>query len=341
MKQRKCIWVATLGLASVLTGCSGSEPRDKNHVRIATGGTGAVQSLALFVAEGLDFFSAEGIDVDVESLNGDSRSLQAFVGGSADLFCGSFDAALQMAARGHLIRAFTVIALFPGYSVVASPGSDIASVAELKGRPVGVSGHGAGSHLFLNRVLQQAQVPRESVTVIAVGSGRPGIAAVQARQVDAVSAGVLTTVRILAESPQSKVLVAGFDSQTLRHIYAGKPYPGGVIVATYRWLREHPDKARKVSKALQRALRWIHEHSPEQIVEAVPASRTGADKQVYKRAVELVIPLLSRDGNMPHDAAPNVLQILAAVDDQVRTSKIDPASTYTNEYLDAALLQAK
>jgi NitT/TauT family transport system substrate-binding protein len=221
----------------------------------------------------------------VESLNGDRKSLQAFVGGSADLFCGSFDAALQMAGRGYPIRAFTVIALYPGYSVVTSPGSNLPSVAALTGGTVGVSGHGAGSHLFLDRVLQQAHLPLESVSIVVVGSGRPGIAAVHTGQVNAVSAGILTTVRILSEIRQSKVLVSGFHPQSLREIYGGKPYPGGVIVATDRWLQQHPAEARKISKALQKALHWIHEHSPERVVDAVPASRVGENREVYRRAV--------------------------------------------------------
>jgi ABC-type nitrate/sulfonate/bicarbonate transport system substrate-binding protein len=93
-------------------------------------------------------------------------------------------------------------------------------------------------------VLQQAHVPRNSVRIVVVGSGRSGIAAVQSGQVHAVSAGVLTTVRVLSEVPGSKVLVAGFDSQRLLKIYAGKPYPGGVLVATDRWLQQHPGEAR-------------------------------------------------------------------------------------------------
>jgi NitT/TauT family transport system substrate-binding protein len=145
-------------------------------------------------------------------------------------------------------------------------------------------------------------------------------------------------VRILAEAPGSEILVSGFDLQRAMEIYDGKPYPGSVLIATDTWLRVHPEVARKVSRALQKALHWIHQHSPEQVLEAVPASRAGEDKQTYIKAIRLIMPLLSRDGSMPDEAPRNVLQILSAADERISADKIDPSSTYTNEYLDPAFL---
>jgi NitT/TauT family transport system substrate-binding protein len=142
----------------------------------------------------------------------------------------------------------------------------------------------------------------------------------------------------LAEAPGSKILVSGFDLQRAIDIYDGKPYPGSVLIATDTWLRVHPELARKVSRALQRALHWIHQHSPEQVLEAVPAAHVGEDKETYTKAIRLIMPLLSRDGSMPAEAPRNVLQILAAADERISAGKIDPTSTYTNEYLDPDLL---
>ena len=71
----------------------------------------------------------------------------------------------------------------------------------------------------------------------------------------------------------------------------------------------------------------------------MPATHVGEDKQTdYTKAIRLIMPLLSRDGSMPAEAPRNVLQILAAADERNIGQKIDPTSTYTNDYLDPPFL---
>src|SRR5712691_3160161 len=64
----------------------------------------------------------------------------------------------------------------------------IKSVADLKGKTVGVSAPGSATHLFLNILLAKAGLAPTDVSVIAVGNGSGAIAAMRTGQdLDAIS----------------------------------------------------------------------------------------------------------------------------------------------------------
>lgn len=55
------------------------------RVRIAVGGKALYYYLPISIAERLGYFKDEGLDVQIIDFQGGSRSLQAVVGGSADI----------------------------------------------------------------------------------------------------------------------------------------------------------------------------------------------------------------------------------------------------------------
>ena len=61
------------------------------RVRIAVGGKALYYYLPISIAERLGYFKDEGLDVQIIDFQGGSRSLQAVVGGSADIVSGAFE----------------------------------------------------------------------------------------------------------------------------------------------------------------------------------------------------------------------------------------------------------
>jgi NitT/TauT family transport system substrate-binding protein len=117
----------------ILTGCGG---RKETDVRIAVGGQGTQVNLPAMVAQELGFYKEVGLNVSLIEFPGGSKALEALMGGSAEVVCGSYDHTIQMAVEGKNLRAFVAMLTFPGMVLVSS---NISSIEGLRGKTVGVT----------------------------------------------------------------------------------------------------------------------------------------------------------------------------------------------------------
>ena len=62
----------------------------------------------------LGYFKAEGLDVRISDLAGGAKSIQALLGGSADVVTGAYDHTIQMQAKHQPVVAVTDLGRFPG-----------------------------------------------------------------------------------------------------------------------------------------------------------------------------------------------------------------------------------
>ena len=163
-----------------------AEP-EKTEVTIAVGGKNLYYYLPAAIAEWKGFYKEEGLDVKVVDFQGGSKSLQAVVGGSADVVSGAFEHTLSMQAKRQAMRAFVLQGRAPQcvFAVNRKTMPNFQDVKELKGRRIGVTAPGSSSHVIANYVLKRAGIASNEVAVIGIGSGAGAIAAVRAGQVDA------------------------------------------------------------------------------------------------------------------------------------------------------------
>src|SRR5437660_10039868 len=135
---RKPFSALALG-ALLLAGCARpGAPPSRLPVKIAVGGQAELIYLPATLAQELGSYNDEGLDVTLLDFPGGAKSLEALLGGSADVVCGFYDHTVQMAAQGRELRAFVAMMRYPGLvAVAATPG--IGRIEDLKGRTVGVS----------------------------------------------------------------------------------------------------------------------------------------------------------------------------------------------------------
>src|SRR2546429_4676270 len=143
---------AAVAMLLLLTGCG---RREAPEIRVAVGGAEQVIYLPATLAQQLGFYEAEGARVKLESFPGGAKSLQALLGGSADVVSGFYDHTLQMAAEGRKLKAFALMLHYPGMAVVVSPqkSSAIHRMEDLKGAVVGVTAPGSSTHMLINYLL--------------------------------------------------------------------------------------------------------------------------------------------------------------------------------------------
>lgn len=174
----------------LLAGCGGATKSTQNltPVRIAIGGQAQMIYWPATLADSLGFYKEQGLDVSIQDFPGGSKALESLFGGSADVVCGFYDHTVQMAAQGRELRAFISLLRYPGL-IATTTSPAIQSIADLKGKPVGVSASGSSTHMFLNYLLSRNGLKPEDVSIVQIGLGATAVAAATR---DRVAAEILT-----------------------------------------------------------------------------------------------------------------------------------------------------
>src|SRR5471030_1557890 len=159
----------------------------QSKVTIAVGGGACLCYLPTMLAEQLGEYKKAGLDVEVVDFKGGSQSLQAVMGGSADVVSGYFDHCVNLAAKNQSLVSFVVYDRYPGFALVVSPKhkDEIKSIKDLAGKKIGVSAPGSSTDFFLKFMLSKNGVDPNSIGVIGVGLGATSVAAMEQGSVDA------------------------------------------------------------------------------------------------------------------------------------------------------------
>ena len=88
-----------------------------------------------------------------------------------------------------------------------------------------------------------------------------------------------------------------------------------------------------MSRAVLKALKWIRDHSPEEILAQVPPEFRVGDTQAELEAIRMAKPMYSVDGRVKMESAQAVRSVLNESLENVRNAKIDLSKTFTNEFL--------
>ena len=110
--------------------------------------------------------------------------------------------------------------------------------------------------------------------------------------------------------------------------------PASVLYAPRQWIDANRDTVQRLARAMTRTLRWMHDHTPDQIANRAPKSFRGEDEALYVQAIRNSMPMFSPDGVMDSEGPPAVRTLLAGSMEKVRAATIDLSKTYTNEFID-------
>ena len=328
-------FVASLAALILLSGIAAAQSA-KPKVTIAVGGASCLCYLPTVLANALGEFDKAGVEIELVDFKGGSDALKAVIGGSADVVSGYYDHCVNLAAKNQALTAFVVYDRYPGMVLGVSPkhSGEINSLKDLAGKKVGVSAPGSSTDFFLKYHLAKAGVDPNSVAVIGVGLGASAIAAMEQGTIDA--AVMLDPVpTLLAGKAKLKILS---DTRTAKDTLAvfGGEYPGGALYTRSDWVAKHEKETQALTNAMVATLKWIHSHTPEEIMAKVPADLVGPDKALYLAALKNTIPMYSTTGAMDPKGAEAVLAVFSQSSPEVANAKIDLSKTYTNKFVEQA-----
>jgi NitT/TauT family transport system substrate-binding protein len=205
------------------------------------------------------------------------------------------------------------------------------SIADLKGKKIGVTAPGSSSSMMASYVLSKAGLKPSDVSFIGVGAGPGAVAAMRSGQLDAIC-NLDPVITMLLEKNDIKIIS---DTRTLKDtkaVYGGN-MPAAVLYAPTSFIEKNPNTTQALTNAIVRALKWLNQAGPSDIVKVVPENYLLGDRSLYLAAWQGVKEAISPDGIIPTDGPNTALRMLSQFEKEMADKKIDLSKTYTNAFV--------
>src|SRR6266516_938256 len=343
---------ATLGLIAtmVIAACGGAAtPSPSANPTATAAGTAESFSLTIMVGglnkqiylpnkltEALGYFKEQNLDVTLIDEPSGKDSTTALIASEVEGASGSYDHTIDVQGLGKNLTEVVQLLRAPGEAemVATAKAGEIKSAAEFKGRKLGVTSIGSGTHGLTQYLAVKNGIATEQFTPIAVGAGDTFIAAI--KQVT-IEAGMTTepTISRLLKTGDAKVLIDLRTPDGTRAALGGD-YPFISIYMRSDWVASHKPVVQRLVNAYVKTLKWIASHTPQEIADKLPVDYYAGDKDLYLAALTGSMPMFSPDGKMPAGAPDFVLKVLQTYNKNVQGKTIDVSKTFTNEFADAA-----
>lgn len=336
--QRRWGLAIVIILAFLLSAC-GNSPTGSGgrvHLKIMVGGLSKQIYLPNMLTQRLGYFAQQGLDVTLIDEASGQSSEDATLAGQVDAGSGSYNHTIELQAAGKQMECVVQLDIAPGEAeiVSAKEADQIKTVADLKGKNLGVTELGSGTQTLTTALLHQQGITPDQVHFLPVGAGDTFIAAMQQGRIDA---GMTTepTISRLLSSGLGKVLT---DLRTLESTSAalGGPYPFICVFMSNAYVNSHKDVVQKLVNAYVQTLKWIHTHTADEIAAQMPADYYAGNKDLYVTALKNQLSIFSPDGKMPDGGPQSVLSIEQQTNQSVQAKQIDLSITYTNDFANNA-----
>jgi NitT/TauT family transport system substrate-binding protein len=309
---------------------------EKPKLTIAVGGKNLLYYLPLTVAESLGYFKAEGLDVQIVDFAGGSQALRAVVGGSADVVSGAFEHTVNMQSKGQRMRAFVLQGRAPQVVLAVNRKTlpNFKTVADLKGKKIGVTAPGSSTNIVANYVLSKAGLKPSDVSFIGVGATSAALAAIRQGQIDALS-HLDPVITMLQRANEIQVVTDTRIVAEADKVFGG-PMPAACLYAPQAFIDKNPNTVQALANAIVRADKWIQAAGPGDIIKVVPEGFLLGDRAIYIDAFMKSRQALSVDGMIPEKGPETAFRALASVDPELAKAKLDLPAVFTNEFVKKA-----
>ena len=331
------------GLALALSACGGAggggtspAPSERVKLKIMVGGLNKQIYLPNMLTKQLGYFDEQNLDVTLVDEPSGVSAEDALVAGEVEAASGSYDHPVDLAGLGKQVINVVQLLRAPGEAeMVATKKADqIKSPADFKGKTLGVTSLGSGTHTLSRYMAVRAGVPIDQIKFVAAGAGDRFITAIKQGTIDA---GMTTepTISRLVQTGDAKVLVDLRTAETTRAALGGD-YPFICLFMRADYVNSHKPVVQRLVNAYVKTLKWISTHTPEEVTDKMPADYYAGNKDLYLTALKGEFAMYSPDGKITKDGAEFVLKVLQQFDENVKGKTIDLSKTYTTEFVDKA-----
>ena len=218
---------------------------------IGYSGVTAIQA-PVWVMKDAGHLKQEGLDADLIYIASSSTMAQAMLAGDVAISTTNSQAIVDTGLQGGDLVAVGAFVNFVALYVIAAP--EIKSVADLRGKPVGVSRFGATTDFAIQMYLRKYGLePIRDVPIIQIG-GLPELAAALSKK-SIYAAAMSYPMGLVAQQAGMKVL-ANLAKEEIPFLHQG-------LTTTGKFLRERRAQAKAFVRAYGSAVHFMHTRKEE------------------------------------------------------------------------------
>jgi NitT/TauT family transport system substrate-binding protein len=221
--------------------------------------------------------------------------------------------------------------------VVRKSASDkIKTVADLKGKKIGISAPGSSTQNFVAGLMERAGVSWKDASYISIGTGPSAVAAMKTGgELDAL-VNLDPAINALVEGGDAVILTDSRTEQGTLEAFGGG-YLADCLMVKNDFLKANPNTVQAITNAVVHAMQWLKTASIDDIIKSLPPAYYKSDEALYRVSLEKNLSAFQWDGLVTPEAAKNVLDSIAVLDPALKQAKIDFSLTYDNKLIETAL----
>lgn len=281
-------------------------------------------------------YDSAGIDIDIRSGNGSSSAHRLVANGDSDFAYGSCGALINLASQGAEIVSVAVIDAMGAEAVIVRPDSGVKTIQDLKGKTILTTAN-AGVNTFFPIVLANAGLTEDEVNVTNVPDGALVSAYLQG------SGDAVAILGGLDDKPAEIRANGGDDPILFPYSDFGVDQVGYCISTKKDTVANNPDLVNRFVDATLAAYAAT-EADPDKAVAAIADIVGGTmaedEGKAQSRAVlDVTLGLLYSGANTDTKLGLNVASDWESMVNLMKEyndldPNADPASFYTNEFID-------
>jgi NitT/TauT family transport system substrate-binding protein len=314
---------------------------EKRGFIIAATQASSLAYLPLVLAQKRGYFAQRGLEIEVVEYQSNARAMQALGLGQADALCGWLENALSPAARALSLQSYVLMGQAPmmALGVAVKPAGQIQSLAELRGRMLGVVALNSPTHTVALATLRNAGLKANDVRFVSVGSPASAAAALRSGQIDALM--YLDPLMLQLEQRGEIQIVADLRSPETSITNLGAALPSSCLSATTDFLQHYPGTAQASADAMLDALQWLSQASLRDLLNTLPDGLAGTDAQLFVASMARLRTAYSPTGQCATQNIQALWQAMLQIEPTLRLEGIDPLRSHSNSLMLASAVRTK
>ena len=260
--------------------------RAADQIRVGTPEPHAFNFGMLNAGTQLGIFAKNDIEVQRLDLGGGAKLHQAVTAGAVDVALGG-GTDLQFLVKGSPEKAVAMMGTAPAnLAIIVTPNSPIKTLADLKGKKIGVSTVGSLTNWFALEVARRQGWGADGIVPVPIGGMESGLAALVAGNIDA-DAGNLEVSYIVEAQGKLRILARGGDLV--------KDFVASIGYASDAEIAQHPDVLRRFLKGWFETVAYLQAHKAEAV--PIMAKIINGPEDVTTKIYDAEMPSYPTDGH--------------------------------------------
>lgn len=258
--------------------------------------------ISAYLTEALGYFEEEGLKANFFQYKDGPVAFQGMHAGDSDFCLLSAEPVMRAYDAGMESYFLLTNTKNRAYGFVAQ--TEFANVQDLKGKTVFAGSPGSAPYSFILSILKEAGMSENDVNFINMEYGAT-YSSFARKQLDAMFVDIYNLGSLDKLTKDYITLVDATDTETHKKLYGSEFCETTIVTCTKKFAEENPELVQAFVTANYRALVWMQDRSPEEVVDVIYPFFTGHEKEELLSEMKALQTSFSKTGEIhPEGYAP-------------------------------------